>query len=267
MWTELTPEELAALPRAPDQATWDALTPAERARVVAALPSLVIEAGPPEGDFHSAARLTARETLEEFFRKRRPGVYIGSDLAVYYPAAQRCYPDLFVVFDVDPGPRDAWVVSHEGKGLDFVLEVIYHGHRRKDLVDNVAFYASLGIPEYFIYDLPQQRLLGHRLAEGTRRYLPILPQYGRYASASLGMDLVLEDGGLQFYLNNARLLSPRDLAVRLREALTDVELRKEEERAAREAAERAQEAERTAREVAEKRLAEALAELERLRGH
>lgn len=47
----------------------------------------------------------------------------------------------------------ARVVADEGKGLDWVLEVVCHGDRRKDLVENVKRYAALGIPEYFIYDV------------------------------------------------------------------------------------------------------------------
>src|SRR5262245_36984624 len=42
----------------------------------------------------------------------------------------------------------AWVVAEEGKGLDFVLEVLHKGDRNKDLVENVERYAQLGIPEY-----------------------------------------------------------------------------------------------------------------------
>ena len=38
-----------------------------------------------------------------------------------------------------------WVVSGEGKDLDFILEVHVAGHARKDLERNVERYAWLGV--------------------------------------------------------------------------------------------------------------------------
>ena len=43
------------------------------------------------------------------------------------------------------------MVSHEGEGLDFVLEVRVSGDRTKDFETNVKRYARLGIPEYFAF--------------------------------------------------------------------------------------------------------------------
>ena len=60
--------------------------------------------------------------------------------------------------------RDKWVVSAEGKGLDWVLEVHVGGDRKKDAERNVARYARLGIPEYFLYDGASNRLTAYRLA-------------------------------------------------------------------------------------------------------
>jgi hypothetical protein len=53
---ELNPSD----PRAPSQAEWDEMTPAERKRVEQMLPSLVPEElMPPEGDRHSGAKASA----------------------------------------------------------------------------------------------------------------------------------------------------------------------------------------------------------------
>jgi Uma2 family endonuclease len=54
------------------------------------------------------------------------------------------------------------VVAEEQRGLDFVLEVLHLGNRKKDLVDNVERYARLRIPEYFVYDRARQQILGYR---------------------------------------------------------------------------------------------------------
>jgi hypothetical protein len=97
-----------------------------------------------------------------------------------------------------------------------VIEVLHHGNRRKDLVDNVERYAHLGIPEYFVYDRLHQRILGYRLPDvSARRYRPIVPQGGRYASAVLGLDLAIESDKLRFFYGLAELPGTSDLIGRL----------------------------------------------------
>ncbi len=227
---------------APSQAEWDALTSEQRRRVVDALsPSLTdAEAAPPEGDLHLAAKTGALDALRGFFGRRGGrGVYVASELAVYYPAARRFAPDLLVVFDVDPHARTKWVVSHEGRGLDFVLEVHHGGDRKKDAETNVRRYAELGIPEYFVFDLARARLYGHRLpSPDARAYVPILPQGGRHSSEALELDLGVEGGRLRFYAGNAPILETGEWVERLAGMLDDVQRRVEDEGRRAEAAER-----------------------------
>ncbi len=249
-------------PRAPTQAEWDALTPDERRRVVEALPPSLTEAelSPPEGDAHRLAREGAVDELTGYFRSRRGGVYVGTELVVYYPGERRFAPDLMVVFDVDPHERDKWMVSAEGKGLDFVLEVHYGGDRKKDAERNVALYARVGIPEYFIYDRRGQVLRGHRLPPGGGRYQPIVPQHGRYASEVLGLDLAIVGARLTFFSGTTELLGTAALLARVQDVADNATRRHEEAERQREEAERQ-------REAAERALAEArarIAELERL---
>lgn len=263
------------------------MTPDERKRVVDALPCWLTaaELSPPEGDPHQDACMSARDALREYYHRLGRRAYVGVDLIVYYPDAPRFAPDLLVVFDVDPGKRYSWVVSHEGKGLDFVLEVLDRGDRKKDLEHNVVRYAELGIPEYFVYDLGRRRLVGHRLGGGGR-YVPVVPQLGRFASEVLQLDLVIEGDRLRFYRGSALLPAPLELIERLQtamdgiaERLVDETLARQEAEAAREAekaaraveeaarqeAEVARQAEEAARQEAEHRLALALAELAQLR--
>ncbi|HYI02113.1 MAG TPA: Uma2 family endonuclease [Hyalangium sp.] len=243
-------------PQAPSQQEWDAMSPAERERVLAALPGEVTDAemSPPEGDRHFRAKVRALDALRGYFTRQRRRVYLAAELPVYYPAERRFAPDLLAVLDVETHERDRWVVSAEGKGLNFVLEVHVGGDRKKDAEQNVERYARLGIPEYFIYDRGRQRLLGWRLpAPDAKVYAPILPQHGRYASEHLGLELQVEDGRLRFWAGHAPLLESEEFITRLEELMAGLQQRADEEaRRAQEEAQRAQEEARRAQEEAQR---------------
>jgi Uma2 family endonuclease len=251
------------------------MSEAERARVVESLPGEVTwdEMAMPEGDLHSQAKMGALQALKGYFSRQRRRVYLGSELPVYYPAERRFAPDLLAVLDAETHPRNKWVVSHEGKGLDWVLEVHVGGDRKKDAEYNVKRYARLGIPEYFIYDRARQRLDGYRLpSPEAREYVPIAPERGRYSSEVLGLELQVEEGRLRFWAGHALLLEYEELIARMEEAMAELQHRADEEARQLEEAERrlAEETRRLAeetrrREELERRLAESQAELERLR--
>jgi Uma2 family endonuclease len=248
-------------PRAPTESEWARLSALERAAVVEALPAAMgeTEASPPEGDLHYDAKNDARATLREWYRRLGRSVYVAAELTTYYPGEARFAPDVLAVRDVPVHDRTKWVVSAEGKGLEWVLEVHVGGDRKKDAELNVSRYARLGIPEYFIYDRARQHLLGYRLAAaGARTYSRIVPQAGRYPSEILGLDLALQDGNLRFFHANAELLPPQDLAERLERMLAEVAAERdaEAERAQAEA-ERAQAEAERAQAEAERAQAEA----------
>ncbi|HSP77284.1 MAG TPA: Uma2 family endonuclease, partial [Myxococcaceae bacterium] len=152
-------ERGGGFPRAPTQEEWEAMSEAERARVVESLPGEVTwdEMAMPEGDLHSQAKMETLDVLRGFFSRQRRRVYLGTELPVYYPGERRFAPDLLAVRDVETHPRNKWVVSDEGKGLEWVMEVHVGGDRKKDAEYNVERYARLGIPEYFIYDRARER--------------------------------------------------------------------------------------------------------------
>ncbi|HYO60118.1 Uma2 family endonuclease [Archangium sp.] len=233
----------------------------ERERVVESLPAEVTwdELAMPEGDLHTEGKRQALEALRGYFKQQRRRVYVGSELPIYYPGERRFAPDLLVVLDVEAHLRGKWVVSHEGKGLDWVMEVHVGGDRKKDAEYNVRRYARLGIPEYFIYDRARERLEAYRLpSPGAREYVRREPRQGRYTSEVLGLDLQLEGEKLRFWAGNALLLESEEMIDRLREMLGGVQRRADEE-----ARQRAEEVRR--REEAERRLAELQSELERLK--
>ncbi len=254
-------ERTDAHPRAPSREAWARMSEAERTRVVEELPGEVTwdEMAMPEGDLHSQAKMGALQALKGYFSRQRRRVYLGSELPVYYPAERRFAPDLVVVLDAETHPRSKWVVSHEGKGLDWVLEVHVGGDRKKDAEYNVKRYARLGIPEYFIYDRARQRLEGYRLpSTQAREYVAIVPEAGRYTSEVLGLELQVEEGRLRFWAGSALLLEYEELIDRMQEMMAGLQRRADEE------ARQLEEAQRRLREL-ERRLTESQAELERLR--
>ncbi|MBI3202957.1 MAG: Uma2 family endonuclease [Myxococcales bacterium] len=249
-------------PRAPTREQWALMTAAERERVCASLPSEVPRATPPEGDPHRVPKTRALEALGEFFRRIGRRVYLSSELPVYYPGARMFAPDVIAVLDVEPHERERWVVSDEGKGIDLALEVTLAGDAKKDLVDNVARFAELGIPEYFVLDARTTRLVGYRLESGA--YRPIVPQAGRWPSAVLGLDLALEGRRIRFFSGSAPLLESAELIGRLEKMTDDLIARKEDaERALASAEARASSAEARASSAEEQaaRLARRLREL------
>lgn len=229
------------------------MSPGERAQVIDSLPEDEVERQlAPEGTLHWTVQVDAWQTLRAFFDRTGRRMFLAADLATYYPGEPSFAPDLLAVVDVESGHRTKWVVLAEGKGLDWVMEMLVLGERRKDLERNVEWYARLGIPECFVYDRGRQALVGWRLPRAARGcYERIVPYAGRVASEVLGLDLLIEEGRLRFYQGTAPLLEARKLTARL-------------ERMVEEQAERAEAEARRAAE-AERRSAELLAEIERLK--
>ncbi len=247
---------------APSQAEWDALSEEDRARVVDVLPGEVTDAelAPPEGDRHFKAKVGPLGALRGYFARQGRRVYIAAELPTYYPNEPRFAPDLLAVLDVEDRDRDKWVVSAEGKGLDWVLEVHVGGDRKKDAERNVIRYARLGIAEYFMYDRARGQLFAYQLATPDARvYTPIVPQHGRYESKVLGLDVQVERERLRFHAGTALLLESEELIARLESLLDDAQRRAEEE--ARRAEEEARRADAAEHELA--RLRDELARLKR----
>lgn len=184
-----------------------------------------------EGRPHKKAKTRALDMLGLHFKAKGRVIYLAEEMSVVYPREAVFTPDLLAVVGVEEPEDDqrlAWVVADEQRGLDFVLEVLHHGDRAKDLVDNVQRYARLGIPEYFVYDHAQQKIHGYRLAAGEKRYQRIVPQRGRYASSVLGLDLALDEGRLRFFDGMAELFGTADLLARLTRMMESLEAKAEE---------------------------------------
>lgn len=218
-----------ALPVGPTVEAWQAMTLDERERFLLEVLDALSDprAAMSEGRPHKKAKTRTLDLLGLHFGAMGRVVYLAEEMAVVYPGEDVFTPDVLAVVDVaepDDDQRLAWVVADEGRGLDLVMEVLHRGDRKKDLVDNVERYARLGIPEYFIYDRAQQRLLGYRLpTPASRRYQPIVPQQGRYSSSVLGLDLAIQGGVLRFFQGMAELFGSTDLIGRLTGMMRDLE--------------------------------------------
>ena len=140
-------------------------------------------------------------------------VEVGDDLLVRYLAqapggvrvARFLYPDVFVAKGVRRRPgRRQYDAEAEGKGPDFVLEVLSRGTLENDTVVKPSAYAALGVKEYFLFDptgaLPVPTLHGYRLSRDSA------PRRLREASLPNGKrGLYSEELGLYAYVLNGRV--------------------------------------------------------------
>lgn len=250
------------LPLTPSAEDWLAMSRQDRDRFIEQVTAAMQreEAYLSEGRPHFRAKVSAVTTLGEHFQRVGKHIYLACELPVLYPGEAPFSPDLLAVLDVeDPGDEDsrmAWAVAEEGRGLSLVMEVHYSGSKDKDLVVNVARYARLGIPEYFVYDRRAQKLYGYRLHAG--RYASIPDRRGMLRSTVLGLDLAVLDGRLRFFADEALVPESGELLARLERLMAQRTSEISDEIAAREAAERRAEA-------AEARAAALAAELAELR--
>ena len=253
---------LPDLPITPSDEAWRALSAAEQARFVEQVISALQreEAWMSEGTPHFRAKVNAVTTLGDHFARAGRQVYLACELPVLYPGERPFAPDLLAVVDVPvPGDEDlrtCWSVTTEGRGLDLILEVHYAGDKQKDLVTNVARYARLGVPEYFVYDRMAQRLYGYRLGQG-RQYQSIPPRRGTLSSWVLGLDLGILDNRLRFFANEALIPESRELLARLEHLMDERERDIAAEVALRQELEQRLAAETEARGQIERRLVEA----------
>ena len=133
-----------------------------------------------ESDFQLRAMLYVLSALRTHFRDRAD-VYVGGDMFIYYekgsPGAVVA-PDVFVVSGVAQraeAPRRSYKLWEEGKGPDFVLEVISDTTWKVDRDEKPALYAALGVEEYWLFDPTGEYLTpplrGMRLESGRYRAL------------------------------------------------------------------------------------------------
>jgi Uma2 family endonuclease len=168
-----------------------------------------------ETEYHGVALHELVNTLVFYFRAA-PKVHIASNVFLYYergnPKARKA-PDVMVVKGVSKELRQSFKIWVEKAVPCTVFEITSRKTRKEDLDAKRPLYASVGIPEYFLFD-PEGKFLkptlqGFRLKR--KQYVPIVAaRDGRLLSKELGLHLQRE--GITLRLIDARsgqrILSP-----------------------------------------------------------
>ncbi|MFO0646696.1 MAG: Uma2 family endonuclease [Polyangiales bacterium] len=203
----------------PDEATWAAMTPDERDAAVERIREVFAEyvVAMSEGVRHFRRKAGIGADLDAYFRRAGRQVFVACEMAVLYPGEATIVPDVSVVLDCDPDIEpESWGVADQKRGIDLVIEVRNLGKKHKDLVENVTDYARLHIPEYFSYDCRRGVLRGWRLpSPGATTYQPIVPQGGYLRSQALGLELLVVNRRLRFFVNGSIVPDAAELVARL----------------------------------------------------
>ena len=192
-------------------------------------------------DLHLEILIWLLQTLKAHFTQT-PDVYVSGDILTYYTEGNPravVAPDVLVSFGIGQKPRHTYKVWEEGKVPDFVMEFSSKTTYQNDLTDKMELYATLGIPNYLLYDaealyLPSP-LMGFQLVEGV--YVPIPPgDDGGIHSDVLGLDFHIRERRLAVYdpVEGQWLETPVEAAERRAET---AEIRAEQEAIARQKAE------------------------------
>ena len=121
--------------------------------------------------------------LMQYFGNRDTTLVAGEHYISRIPTRNMAglrYPDLIIAFGVDTAAyyrSNAYIISEQGKPPDFVLEIASRSTGDEDVRSKPAYYAALGIPEYWRFDetgdFHGSRLAGDRLVDGQYEPIPI----------------------------------------------------------------------------------------------
>jgi Uma2 family endonuclease len=209
-----------------------------------------------ETSVHVDAIINAVVVLRQYLAQQQ--AIVLADQFLYYAQGfprLRVAPDIMVIFDVPPGPRDNYKTWEEGSVPAVIFEMTSEGTRNQDQDDKKKLYEQLEVKEYWLFD-PKgewiaEQLRGYRF--NGEQYVPITD--GR--SEPLKLRLQLEDTLIGFYREDTgeKLLAPDELAAALG---VEVQARQNLEQQLEQQQQNVEQ-ERQAKEIAEHR-AERLAE-------
>jgi Uma2 family endonuclease len=209
-----------------------------------------------ETSVHVDAIINAVVVLRQYLAQQQ--AIVLADQFLYYAQGfprLRVAPDIMVIFDVPPGPRDNYKTWEEGSVPAVIFEMTSEGTRNQDQDDKKKLYEQLEVKEYWLFD-PK----GEWIAEQLRGYRFNGEQYvlitdGR--SEPLKLRLQLEDTLIGFYREDTgeKLLVPDELVAALS---AEVQARQNLEQQLEQQQQNVEQ-ERQAKEIAEHR-AERLAE-------
>lgn len=206
----------------------------------------------------------------------RDDFYVGGNMCIYFSELQTKKndfrgPDVFVVLDTKRREHKSWVVWQEnGRTPDVVIELLSEKTEHIDRGEKKRIYAKLlHVSHYYLFDpFDPSSLEGYSLDPDTGEYTRMQPlSNGDLPCPRLGLKVGVRHGlydGIE--AEWMRWIDERGHVLptgeeEARSAQAQVKAAQEQAKAAEEQAK----AERARAEDAEKRLAEALAELERLK--
>ena len=122
---------------APSAEVWATMTPEAKLAFMTAAGQRLAEIAQTmgEGRPHSTAKARVMDVLRGHFDRLGRRIYVASELPVVYPGQPTFAPDILAVLDDNPGELDrrmAWSVADEGRGIDFVLEVLHGGESEEE---------------------------------------------------------------------------------------------------------------------------------------
>ena len=155
-------------------------------------------------DYHRQAIIWTLQALEAHYAKN-PDVYVSGDIFLYYREGdprKSISPDVLVSFGINKKPRYSYKTWEEGKAPDFVMEFSSKGTYEKDLGEKMDIYASLEIPDYFLFDaeglfLPTP-LMGFTLVDGAYAAIPPDDE-GSIHSSVLSLDFRMQGPEIRIF--------------------------------------------------------------------
>ena len=218
-------------------------------------------------DRHRKEMMRTLNTFDAHFQTKQD-VYVSGDIFMYYVKGEPgavISPDVLISFGLDKKERPTYKVWEEGKVPEFVMEFSSEKTYDNDLTIKKDTYASLGIADYFLFDIQHLylpvSLMGFSLVDG--RYVPISADSvsGGLHAASLNLDFHVREDGLGIYDPvTGKWLQTRAEREADRADREAAARQEEAARADREAAVRQEEAARADREAARADSAEARAD-------
>jgi Uma2 family endonuclease len=173
-----------------------------------------------ETSVHVDAIINAVVALRQYLAGQQ--AIVLADQFLYYAQSYpklRVAPDVMVIFDVPPGPRDNYKIWQEGQVPAVIFEMTCEGTKDKDETLKRTLYEQLEVQEYWQFDpkgewIPE-KLRGFRLSYD--RYLPITD--GR--SEPLKLRLAVDDQPIAFYREDTgeKLSTPADMLQSLQQEI------------------------------------------------
>jgi Uma2 family endonuclease len=125
---------------------------------------------------HLYAILMSIELLRLYLHGQQ-AIVLGNQF-LYYEQGQpnkRVAPDVFVIFNVEPGGRDNYKIWEEGSVPSIAFEMTSPSTKKEDDGSKKQLYAQIGIQEYWQFDPKgewiKEQLRGYQLENG--QYQPI----------------------------------------------------------------------------------------------